>query len=79
MYELRTSPNNAAILKNILCKASYPDNNQTIQLIPYGIQESQTRTSTNNHQETESIHLRQFYYPHLQHRRKRCKQIQNPN
>jgi len=38
VYELRTSPDSAAILKNILCKASHPDNNPTIQFIPYGIQ-----------------------------------------
>ena len=38
MYELRTSPGNAAILKIILCKASHPDNNPTIQFIPYRIQ-----------------------------------------
>ena len=38
MYELRTSSNNAEILKSILCKASHLDNNLTIQIIPYGIQ-----------------------------------------
>ena len=38
VYELHTSPDNAAILKNILCKASHPDNNPTIPFIPYGIQ-----------------------------------------
>ena len=38
VYEIRTSPDNAAILKNILCKASHPDNPPTIQFIPYGIQ-----------------------------------------
>ena len=38
VYELRTSPDNAAILKSILCKASHPDNNPTIQFILYGIQ-----------------------------------------
>ena len=35
VYELRTFPDNAAILKRILCKASHPDNNPTIQFIPY--------------------------------------------
>ena len=38
VYKLRTFPDNAAILKSILCKASRPDNNPTIQFIPYGIQ-----------------------------------------
>ena len=38
VYELRTSPDNAAILKSIIYKASHPDNNKTIQFIPYGIQ-----------------------------------------
>ena len=38
VYEIRTSPDNAAILKSILCKASHPDNYPTIQFIPYGIQ-----------------------------------------
>ena len=38
VYELRTSPDNAAILKSILCKAFHPDNNPTIQFIPHGIQ-----------------------------------------
>ena len=38
VYELRISPDNAAILKSVLCKASYSDNNPTIQFIPYGIQ-----------------------------------------
>ena len=38
VYELRTSPDNAALLKSILCKASHPDNNPFIQFIPYGIQ-----------------------------------------
>ena len=38
VYEIRTSPDNAAILKSILCKASHPDNHPTIQFIPYGIQ-----------------------------------------
>ena len=30
VYELRTSPDNVAILKSILYKASHPDNNPTI-------------------------------------------------
>ena len=38
VYEIRTSPDNAAILKSILCKKSHPDNHPTIQFIPYGIQ-----------------------------------------
>ena len=38
VYEIRTSPDNAAILKSILCKASHPDNHPTIQFIPYRIQ-----------------------------------------
>ena len=38
VYEIRTSPDNAAILKSILCKASYLYNHPTIQFIPYGIQ-----------------------------------------
>ena len=38
IYELRTSPDNAAIFKSIICKASHPDNNPTIQFIPYRIQ-----------------------------------------
>ena len=38
VYELRTSPDNAAILKSILCEASHPDNNPIIQFIPNGIQ-----------------------------------------
>ena len=38
MYKLCTSPNNAAILKSVLYKASHPDNNPEIQIIPYGIQ-----------------------------------------
>lgn len=38
VYELRTSPDNVVILKCILCKASHPNNNPTIQFILYGIQ-----------------------------------------
>ena len=38
VYEIRTSPDNVAILKNIICKASYTDNHPAIQFIPYGIQ-----------------------------------------
>ena len=38
VYKIRTSPDNAAILKSILCKVSHPDNHPTIQFIPYGIQ-----------------------------------------
>ena len=38
MYEIRISPDNAAILKSIIYKASHPDNNPTIQFISYGIQ-----------------------------------------
>ena len=38
VYELRTSPDNAAILKSILYKASHPDNNPTIKFILYKIQ-----------------------------------------
>ena len=38
MYKLRTSPDNAAIFKIIICKASHLDNNPTTQFIPYGIQ-----------------------------------------
>ena len=38
VYEIRTSLDNTAILKSILCKASHPDNHPTIQFIPYGIQ-----------------------------------------
>ena len=38
IYEIRTSLDNAAMLKSILCKASYPDNQPTVQFIPYGIQ-----------------------------------------
>ena len=38
VYEIRTSSDNAAILKGILCKVSHPDNHPTIQFIPYGIQ-----------------------------------------
>ena len=38
VYEIRTSPDNEAILKSILCKASHPDNHPTIHFIPYGIQ-----------------------------------------
>ena len=38
VYELRTSPDKAAILKSILYNASHPDNNPTIKFIPYGIQ-----------------------------------------
>ena len=37
VYELRTSPDNAALLKSILCKASHPDNALSVQFIPYGI------------------------------------------
>ena len=38
VYKLRTSSDNAEILKSILCKTSHPDNHPTIQCIPYGIQ-----------------------------------------
>ena len=38
VYELRTTPDNEALLKSILYKASHPDNNPFIQFIPYGIQ-----------------------------------------
>ena len=38
VYELRTFPDYAAILKIILCKTSHPDYNPTIQFIPYRIQ-----------------------------------------
>ena len=38
VYEIRTSPTHAAILKSILCKASHPDNHPIVQFIPYGIQ-----------------------------------------
>ena len=38
VYDLRTSPDNVALLKSILCKASHPDNNPSIQFISYGIQ-----------------------------------------
>ena len=38
VYEIRTSPDNAAILKSTICKASHPDNHLIIQFIPYGIQ-----------------------------------------
>ena len=38
VYEIRISPDNAAILKSIIYKASHPDNNPTIQFISYGIQ-----------------------------------------
>ena len=38
VYEIRTSPDNSAIIKSILCKALHPDNRKTIQFIPYGIQ-----------------------------------------
>ena len=38
VYEIHTSPDNVAILKSNLCKASHPDNNPTIQFIPYRIQ-----------------------------------------
>ena len=38
VYNLRTSPDNVALLKRILCKASHPDNNPSIQFISYGIQ-----------------------------------------
>ena len=38
VYEIRTSPDNVAILNSILCKASHTDNHQTIQFIPYAIQ-----------------------------------------
>ena len=34
IYEIRISPDNAAILKSILCKTSHPDNHPTIQFIP---------------------------------------------
>ena len=30
VYEIRTSPTNAATLKNILCKASHPDNHPLV-------------------------------------------------
>ena len=35
VYKIRTSPDNAVILKIIICKVSHPDNNPTIQFIPY--------------------------------------------
>ena len=38
VYEIRTSLDNAAILKSIFCKASHQDNHPTFQFIPYGIQ-----------------------------------------
>ena len=38
VYKIRTSPDNAAILKIILFKDLYLDNHPTIQFIPYGIQ-----------------------------------------
>ena len=38
VYEIRNSPDNKVILKIILCKASHPNSNPTILLIPYGIQ-----------------------------------------
>ena len=38
IYELRTSPDNTAILKIIIYKASHPNNHFIIQFIPYGIQ-----------------------------------------
>ena len=37
-YEIRKSPDNAAILKSILCKSSHSDTHPTIQFIHYGIQ-----------------------------------------
>ena len=37
-YEIRTSPTHADTIKSIICKSSHPDNNSTIQFIPYGIQ-----------------------------------------
>ena len=36
-YEIRTSPNNANMLKNILCKISN-ESNSNLRFIPYGIQ-----------------------------------------
>ena len=39
VYEMRTFPDKATILKKHTCKASHPDNHPTIQLIPYRIQE----------------------------------------
>ena len=38
VYELRTSPDNTVLLKSIICITSHPDNNLSIQFIPYGIQ-----------------------------------------
>ena len=38
VYELHISPDNAAILRSILCKVSHPKNNPTIQFISYEIQ-----------------------------------------
>ena len=38
VYEIRTSPEHAPILKSILCKASQPEQHPTVQFIPYGIQ-----------------------------------------
>ena len=38
VYELRTSPDNAALPKSILCKASYSNNNPSIQFFSYRIQ-----------------------------------------
>ena len=36
-YEIRTSPDNANILKNLLCKISH-EGNSKLRFIPYGIQ-----------------------------------------
>ena len=38
VYEIRTSPEHAPILKSIICKASQPKHRPTVQFIPYGIQ-----------------------------------------
>ena len=38
MYEIRTSPENAPILKSILYKASQPTNYPTVKFTPYDIQ-----------------------------------------
>ena len=38
VYEIRTSPTHATTIKNILSKASHPDNHPVVQFIPYGIQ-----------------------------------------
>ena len=37
VYEIRTSPDHAIILKSILYKESHPENHPTIQFVSYGI------------------------------------------